>query len=75
MRASERVDDDEALMSDGTKVFHCKDVGYDCEWRLEGTSEDEMLPVIEEHAAEVHNLTHFKAEAEENVREAIRRNG
>ena len=62
-------------MSQETKVFHCKDVGYDCEWHLEGGSEEEMLPVIEKHAAEVHNLTHFKAEAVEHVREAIRKNG
>lgn len=62
-------------MSDGQKVFHCKDVGYDCEWRMEGTSEEQMLPIIEQHAAEVHNLTHFKQEAEQHVREAIRRNG
>ncbi len=56
------------------KQFHCKDVGYDCEWHLEGSSEDEMLPVIEQHAAEVHNLTHFKGEAVENVKAAIRHN-
>ena len=62
-------------MNEQTKHFHCKDVGYDCTWELEGTSEDEMLPIIEEHAAEVHNLTHFKAEAEQHVREAIQRNG
>ena len=61
-------------MSDAEMEFHCKDVGYDCEWHLEGASEDEMLPIIEQHAADVHNLTHFKAEAEQNVREAIRRN-
>ena len=62
-------------MSDGTKHFHCKDVGYECEWQLEGMNEEQMLPIIEEHAAAVHNLTHFKAEAEENVRLAIRKNG
>ncbi len=61
-------------MSQDKKVFHCKDVGYECEWQLEGSSEDEMLPVIEKHAAEVHNLTHFKPEAVEHVREAIRKN-
>lgn len=61
-------------MSEATASFHCKDVGYDCEWHLEGSSEDEMLPVIERHAAEVHNLTHFKPEALEHVREAIRKN-
>jgi predicted small metal-binding protein len=61
-------------MSEQKKHFHCKDVGYDCSWELEGTSEDEMLPIIEQHAAEVHNLTHFKKEAEEHVRQAIQRN-
>ena len=62
-------------MSDQTKHFRCKDVGYDCTWELEGASEDEMLPIIEQHAAEVHNLTHFKNEAEQHVREAIQKNG
>ena len=61
-------------MSDETMIFHCKDVGYDCEWQLTGASEDEMLPIIEDHAANVHNLTHFKTIAEANVRDAIRRN-
>ncbi len=61
-------------MSQGKKVFHCKDVGYDCEWHLEGDSEDQMLPIIEQHAASVHSLTHFKPEAVEHVREAIRKN-
>ena len=57
-----------------TKHFSCKDVGYDCEWHLEGSSEEEMLPKIEQHAAEVHNLTHFKDEAVEHVLTAIRKN-
>jgi predicted small metal-binding protein len=57
------------------KHFHCKDVGYDCEWQLEGESEEQMLPIIEQHAAEVHMLTHFKDEAVQHVREAIQRNG
>ncbi len=61
-------------MSENQKTFHCKDVGYDCEWKLEGNSEEQMLPVIEQHAAEVHNLTHFKPEAVEHVKEAIRKN-
>ncbi len=62
-------------MDEQKKHFHCKDVGYDCTWELEGNSEEEMLPIIEQHAAEVHSLTHFKTEAEENVRTAIRKNG
>jgi len=58
----------------GTKHFHCKDVGYTCDWHLEGTSVDEMLPIIEDHANKVHNLTYFKDEAVENVKAAIRHN-
>ena len=57
-----------------TKHFSCKDVGYDCAWHLEGSSEEEMLPKIERHAADVHNLTHFKDEAVEHVLVAIRKN-
>jgi len=60
--------------TDNKKTFHCKDVGYDCDWHLEGASAEEMLPEIERHAAEVHNLTHFKEEAVAHVREAIERN-
>lgn len=57
------------------KHFACKDVGYDCTWTLDGESEEEMLPVIEEHAGEVHKITYFKGEAVEHVLEAIRKNG
>jgi predicted small metal-binding protein len=58
----------------GKKHFHCRDVGYECDWQLEGDREEQMLPVIERHAAEVHNLTHFKDQAVENVLTAIRKN-
>ena len=54
--------------------FHCKDVIYDCEWHLEGMSEEKMLPIIEKHAAEAHNPTYFKDQAVGNVLNAIRRN-
>ena len=62
-------------MAQGEKHFACKDVGYDCTWTLSGESEEEMLPKIEEHAKEVHDLTYFKQEAVDNVLAAIRRNG
>lgn len=58
-------------MAEGKKQFACKDVGYECTWHLEGDSEEQMLPIIEKHAAEVHNLTEFKEEAVKNVRTAI----
>ena len=62
------------MAEESKKHFHCKDVGYDCEWQLEGDSEDQMLPIIEQHAKDVHNLTYFKQEAVDHVLEAIRQN-
>ena len=54
-----------------TKEFRCADVGYtECEWKLTGSSEEEMVPRIKEHAHEVHHLD-LKEEAVEHVRQAI----
>jgi predicted small metal-binding protein len=54
------------------KEFRCADVGYtECGWKLEGNSDEEMVPVIEDHAAKVHRLE-LKEEAVQHVREAIR---
>ena len=53
------------------KQFRCADVGYtDCGWSLEGNSTEEMLPTIEDHAAQVHHLE-LKEEAIQHVRQAI----
>ncbi len=55
-----------------TKEFRCANVGYtECNWHLEGSSEDAMVPQIMEHAAEVHHLE-LKDEAIAHVRNAIR---
>ncbi len=62
------------MAKEGSLKFHCKDVGYNCEWHLEGSSETDMLSIIEEHAARVHDLTHFKEQAVDNVLHAIRSN-
>ena len=62
------------MIDDKKKQFRCKDVGYDCEWHLEGDSEEQMLPEIEAHAMKVHSLTYFKGPAVEHVLQAIRRN-
>lgn len=54
------------------KEFRCADVGYtECGWHLEGTSVDEMVPQIEDHAATVHHLE-LKDEAVDHVRQAIK---
>ena len=54
------------------KQFRCANVGYsECDWHLEGNSEAEMLPQIEQHALTVHHLE-LKDEAIEHVKGAIR---
>ena len=60
-------------MAANVKQIYRKDVDYDCEWHLEGTSKEEMLPTIEKHAAKVHDLICFKDQAVENVLNGIRR--
>ena len=46
-------------------------MGYtECDWRLEGNSQEEMLPQIEAHALEVHHLE-LKDEAIAHVKQAI----
>jgi predicted small metal-binding protein len=46
-------------------------VGYtECDWWLQGNSEEEMLPQIEQHAFAVHHLE-LKDEAIEHVKKAI----
>ncbi len=53
------------------KRFRCADVGYtECDWHLEGNSEEEMLPQIENHALAVHHLE-LKDEAIAHVKKAI----
>ncbi len=60
-------------MAPSVKQMYRKDVDYDCEWHLEGTSEEEILPTIEKHAAKVHDLICFKDQAVENVLSGLRR--
>ncbi len=53
------------------KEFRCANVGYsECDWKLEGHSEEEMVPLIEDHAFKVHHLE-LKDEAVTHVRQAI----
>jgi predicted small metal-binding protein len=51
--------------------FRCANVGYpECPWHLEGNSEEEMMPQIEDHALHVHHLE-LKDQAIDNVRASI----
>ena len=48
--------------------LRCSDVGpKSCNWQVSGKSEDEILPKIEQHGREAHNLT-----MDENTRSKVR---
>jgi predicted small metal-binding protein len=41
----------------GKLNFRCSDVGpKNCDWQVSGNSEDEMMPKIEQHGREKHNM-------------------
>jgi predicted small metal-binding protein len=42
----------------GKVTFKCSDVGpKDCYWEVSGNSQREIMPTIEQHGRERHNLT------------------
>lgn len=48
-------------------TFRCADVGpKDCSWQVSGNSEQEILPKIEQHGREQHNLT-----LDQNIRNKV----
>jgi len=53
--------------------FRCADVHQGCPWETSGSSEDEMMPRIEQHGREAHNLQTLDHETRNKVRRSIRR--
>ena len=57
-------------------VFQCSDVGQrnDCDWQVSGTSEEELMPKIEQHGREKHNLkSSLDGASRKKVCDAIRK--
>jgi predicted small metal-binding protein len=51
----------------------CCDVGpKTCDWQVSGNSEEKIMPKIEQHGREKHNLT-MDGETKNRVRSAIQR--
>jgi predicted small metal-binding protein len=36
------------------KTYTCRDVGVDCDWKTSGETEDEVMEIIQGHAAQRH---------------------
>jgi predicted small metal-binding protein len=55
------------------KTFRCSDLGHkDCKWEVSGQSEEELMPQIEQHGRQAHNIQNLDNEARNRVRGAIR---
>ena len=53
------------------KTFRCADVGpKECRWETSGRNEEELMPRIERHGREAHNMQ----EIDDNMRKRIRSN-
>lgn len=55
------------------KTFRCADVADpNCRWEVSGQNEAEIMPQIERHGREQHNITNFDENTRNRVRDAIR---
>jgi predicted small metal-binding protein len=53
--------------------FRCADVGYECDFKTTGTSEEEVMQHIEEHGREAHNMQTLSDQKKYKLRNNIRR--
>jgi predicted small metal-binding protein len=53
--------------------FRCAEIIQGCSWETTGSSEDELMPKIEQHGREKHNIRSFDNETRNKVRQSIRR--
>jgi predicted small metal-binding protein len=55
-----------------SKTYTCRDVGVNCDWRVTGKDDAEIMRKIQEHARTEHNMNPIPADLERKVRGAIR---
>ena len=55
-----------------SKDYSCSDIGLECDWRASSETEGELLRLIGEHFAEVHQITDTPPDLVLQVREAIK---
>lgn len=57
----------------GRYSFACSDVGYQCDWRADAASEDDLLRKVEEHGREAHNFQQLSQQKRFKIRNNIQR--
>lgn len=53
--------------------FACSDVGYQCDWRTEASSEEELMNQVEEHGRATHNFQQLSDQKRFKLRNNIHR--
>ena len=56
----------------GEKELRCRDVGVDCDYVMQGKTEEEIFAKASEHAKKVHHMKEIPRELMEKARAAIR---
>ena len=54
------------------KTYTCRDVGVDCDWKVRGNDEAEVMQKIRDHARAAHKIDPIPPDLETKVRAAIR---
>ena len=54
------------------KTYTCRDVGVNCDWKVRGNDEAEVMREIKDHARAVHKMDPIPPDLERKVRAAIR---
>lgn len=57
----------------GSYCFSCSDMGWDCDFACESSSEEDLISQVLDHGAAAHNLKNVTPEAEEKIRRAIKK--
>jgi predicted small metal-binding protein len=54
------------------KSFACKDIGMECDWKIQGKDNDEILRDVRKHADEKHGLKQLSDDLVKKVKARIK---
>ena len=54
------------------KSFRCSDLGHKCNWEVSGQSEEELMPQIEQHGRQAHDIQNLDSDSRKRVLSVIR---
>ena len=53
--------------------FKCKDIGMDCSFEAQASTEEELMDKIKKHASEVHNMKTIPPDLSDKIKKAIKK--